>query len=66
METGRSITGLILLIIGFVLIILSVTLSWFMLIYGVPLFLIGLFILLNKKEDTIERRKDLKERKYNN
>ena len=33
---------------------------WVTLIYGVPLLILGLFILFNKKEDEVERRKDRK------
>jgi small neutral amino acid transporter SnatA (MarC family) len=62
---SRLIAGLFFLIAGIILIILAITMSWLMLIYGIPLFLIGLFILLNKNEDKIEKRKDLKERPYN-
>ena len=29
-------------------------------IWGIPMFIIGLVILLNKKEDEIEQRKDTK------
>ena len=29
------------------------------LIFGIPLFTIGIIIMLNKSEDTIEKRKDL-------
>jgi membrane-bound ClpP family serine protease len=61
---SRLITGLLFLIAGIVFIILAVTISWIMLIYGIPFFLIGLFILLNKNEDKIEKRKDLNEREY--
>jgi len=61
---SRLITGLLFLIAGIVFIILAVTISWIMLIYGIPFFLIGLFILLNKNEDKIEKIKDLNEREY--
>ena len=33
--------------------------SFAALIYGIPILIIGAFILLNKKEDKIEERKDL-------
>jgi membrane-bound ClpP family serine protease len=56
---SRTITGGVLILVGLILIGLSL-LTWVTLIYGVPLFLIGLFIFFNKKEDKIEERKDLK------
>jgi membrane-bound ClpP family serine protease len=66
MHISRLITGLALVIAGITLIILAMFVSWIMLIYGIPLFLIGIFILMNKNEDRIEKRKDLKEKEYNN
>jgi hypothetical protein len=35
-----------------------------MLFYGIPLFILGIVLLLNKNEDKIEQRKDLKEKRY--
>jgi len=35
-----------------------------MLIYGIPLIILGIVIIFNKKEDQIEKRKDLKEKEY--
>ena len=59
---SRTLTGAILLAIGIFLIVLpffveekGVFVSW---IYGIIVLLIGLFVLLNKNEDSIERRKD--------
>jgi archaellum biogenesis protein FlaJ (TadC family) len=60
---SRTITGAIMLFLGLFLIIVPF-LWWFKegffvaWIYGIPIFIIALFILLNKKEDKIERRKD--------
>ena len=55
----------IAIILGIILIFVSVTESLWVLIYGIPSILIGLFILFNKKEDKIESRKDVKGGKRN-
>lgn len=62
---SRLIIGLIFLIAGIFFLILFIFTVWWMIFYGVPLFVLGLVILLNKNEDKIEKRKDLKEKKYN-
>ena len=60
---SRTITGSIAIFIGLVLIVLPFLLlknaSFFMGIYGIPLFIIGVFVLFNQNEDKIEERKDL-------
>ena len=61
---SRTITGLVLIILGIILIFVSIGEPW-VLIYGIPVFLIGLFIFFNKKEDKIETRKDVKGGKRN-
>ena len=48
---SRTITGIIAIVLGLVLTILS------FFIYGIPLIIIGIVILLNKKEDDIEKIK---------
>ena len=55
--TGAIITtlGLFLVAVPFIFEMKSGMISWF---YGVPLSIIGIFILLNKGEDKIEGRKD--------
>lgn len=45
-------------LIGVFLIIFSFFESFFLLIYGIPLFVIGAVILFNKREDEIEERVD--------
>lgn len=59
--TSRLIAGSISVFAGVVLIILPFFLSeksvFFTWIYGIPLFVIGIFILFNKKEDRIEEIK---------
>jgi membrane-bound ClpP family serine protease len=59
--TSRTITGGIMTMLGLILIIVpfiyfgfETLFAW---IYGVPLLIIGLFILFNQKEDKIERIK---------
>jgi len=54
---SRTITGIIGCIAGIFLIIMSFFESYFLLLYGIPVLLIGVFILFNKKEDTIEQIK---------
>lgn len=51
---SRTITGILMIVVGLVLIIVSFFNLWFLLIYGIPLFIIGFFVLFNKKEDYIE------------
>ena len=62
MTNTRIIAGIIVLLIGIVLVciplFISVKQSFVFLIYGVPLLIIGIIILLNKKEDKIEGIKD--------
>ena len=68
-KVSRTITGIALIIICLVLIILSFFFNdalIVLLIYGIPLFIIGFFILFNKKEDDIEQRKDVKENQVSN
>ena len=66
MRIGQLITGIVLIVIGIVLIVLpfffkekAIFFTW---IYGIPLLIIGIVILLNKKEDEIEL---IKSRKVN-
>lgn len=61
--TSRTITGGIMILIGFVLVILgffTMFITWF---YGIPVLVIGVFILFNKNEDEIEERKDINKAK---
>jgi membrane-bound ClpP family serine protease len=61
--TSRTITGAILFLGGLALIALSFFVTVFLLIYGIPLFIMGLIIFFNKREDRIEERKDLNKKK---
>lgn len=59
-ETSRYITGGLLTFFGIILLSLPIFsgfigfIAWF---YGLPLLVIGFFILFNKKEDEIEKIK---------
>ena len=57
------IIGIILILVGISLICVPIFASnkelWFLLIYGIPCFAIGIALLLWKKEDNIEQRKDI-------
>jgi len=54
MHISQLIIGTIFTIGGLALTIVAFFASLFILIYGVPLLIIGLVILLNKKEDVVE------------
>jgi uncharacterized membrane protein len=55
-KISRTITGIIGMILGLFLTTLG---FWKLiaLIYGIPIFIISIFILFNKKEDSIEEIK---------
>lgn len=59
---SRTITGSVMILIGLALVGISPFAKFITLIYGIPLVILGFFILLNKKEDKIEERKDIKVR----
>jgi membrane-bound ClpP family serine protease len=59
---SRTITGLLIMILGLSLMTLFFFRGfWPFIIYGLPLFIIGLFIFFNKKEDEIEKIKEKQE-----
>jgi membrane-bound ClpP family serine protease len=58
---SRTITGIVMILLGLGLIMFSFLESLFLLIYGIPLVVIGCFVLFNEKEDTIEKIKDRSE-----
>jgi len=64
MIISKLIAGLFFLGTGFFLIIFSFFSAWFLIIYGIILIVLGLLILLNRNEDKIEKRKDLREKVY--
>jgi len=57
------IIGILFIVGGLILIPLGIfgnfDDSWVSLIYGIPMFIIGIILLFWKKEDDIEQRKDL-------
>ena len=57
MDLFRIITGVIVTILGFVLLVLSFMESYFLLMYAIPLSIVGVFIVFNTKEDEIEKVK---------
>jgi len=57
---SRTITGGAMIVLGLVLIGLAFFSALFILIYGIPILIIGVFIFLNKKEDKIEQIKKMK------
>ena len=54
---SRTITGILGVILGLVLIAISFSHEYWVLVYGIPILIIGFFILFNKEEDKIERIK---------
>jgi len=54
---SRTITGIVISVIGFSLVVYSFFSDFFLAIYGIVIFIIGVFILFNKKEDEIEEIK---------
>jgi membrane-bound ClpP family serine protease len=63
MRNGQLITGIFLILCGIAFFVASFFESFVLLIYSVLLIILGLIILLNKKEDMIEGRKDLNKTK---
>ncbi len=51
----RFIGGLLVVIFGLVLVVVSFFNLYFLLIYGIPLTIIGAIIMFNKNEDKIEK-----------
>lgn len=54
---SRTITGVVMIVAGFILIVVSYWARYITLIYGIPILILGFFILFNKKEDKIEQIK---------
>ena len=61
---SRLISGIIFILAGVFFVVLAFYEVWWIFFYGIPLILLGIVILINKSEDKIERRKDLKEKVY--
>lgn len=60
---SRTITGTLAILLGLFLIILAFLDEWWILLYGIPIFIVGFFIFFNKKEDEIEEIKNYKDYK---
>jgi len=54
MHLSQLIIGIIFTIGGLILTVVAFFAGFFILIYGLPLLVIGIIILLNKKEDVVE------------
>lgn len=54
MHLSQLIIGIIFVIGGITMTVVSFFTSFFLLIYGLPLLILGIFILFNKKEDVVE------------
>jgi len=57
---SRTITGIFIIFLGLFLIIFSIIKDLWILIYGIPILIIGFLIFFNKKEDDIEKIKSRK------
>jgi antibiotic biosynthesis monooxygenase (ABM) superfamily enzyme len=60
MKTQQLITGGAIIISALILLILTIMETLITLFYVIPLIIIGIAILLNKKEDVVERIKKIK------
>ncbi len=60
MVNSRLVWGWVLMALGLILIVVSPLLMFISLFYGIPIFIIGLVILLNKDEDKIEQINNIK------
>ena len=58
---SRTITGGFMMVVGLVLIVISFFTMFILLIYGLPIFVIGIIIFLNTSEDKIEKIKNTRE-----
>ena len=54
MHLSQLIIGVLFVIGGVILTIVAFFAGFFVLIYGLPLLVFGIIILLNKKEDVVE------------
>ena len=53
---SRTITGILVTLLGIYISIVSFSKEpWATYIYGIPITIIGIYIIFNKKEDFIER-----------
>jgi membrane-bound ClpP family serine protease len=63
MDISRGVTGFLFLIFGMVFMFFSVYSSFFLWIFSIAFLIVGFFILFNNKEDLIEQRKDIKNKR---
>lgn len=63
-STSSFVVGMFFILAGVFFFALSIFEVWWLLFYGIPLVIIGIVFFLNKNEDKIEKRKDLKEKEY--
>lgn len=63
MNLSQLIVGMFFVGLGFFLIIFAFFQGLIILIYGILVLIVGIVILYNKKEDEIEKRKDLNKKK---
>jgi len=63
MNPSRFIIGIVFCIGGLALIMLAFFTSFIVGIYGIIIFVLGIVIFFNNKEDRIEQRKDLNKKK---
>jgi|TARA_Y100000310_G_C20598816_1_gene771918 uncharacterized integral membrane protein len=60
MLISQAIMGWVMIVVGIVLLVFAFLGTWFLIIYAIPLILLGIFILNNRKEDEIEKIKKKK------
>lgn len=58
---SRTITGTVAVLFGLYLVMQGILKEPWILIYGIPVIVIGIFIFFNKKEDDIEEIKSRKD-----
>jgi|TARA_B100001971_G_C18090334_1_gene483158 membrane-bound ClpP family serine protease len=64
---SRTMTGIVAIALGLFLVFYSLFSSYWVLVYGVPILIIGVVILFNSGEDKIERvRVKVKDREVKN
>jgi|TARA_Y100000031_G_C7918314_1_gene247044 hypothetical protein len=58
---SRTITGILVTLLGIYISIVSFSKEpWATYIYGIPITIIGIYIIFNKKEDFIEKIKKIR------
>ncbi|MCW8965250.1 MAG: hypothetical protein OQK82_00975 [Candidatus Pacearchaeota archaeon] len=57
MKIQQTITGTIIILLGILLIYFTYKETWIMITYGILIMILGIAILLNKREDIVEQIK---------